>query len=458
MKYKLFAQIDMRNQAQNIVEFPSKMPKNRQKRGGNSPRVQSEPKKTRKLPKYVIEENGKWYVRRSFPGQRLPNGKLDRIQLKRRCEPQTADQAKYLAKALESLVHLRLSKSGETPTLAEYIDRYLDAKIGTVSTRTMGYLHDRGARLKETSLAQQKIIDIKAADIQRVYNKFRDTGSLSVLEKVHQLLSAVLEQAVKWEDLERNPCKAVLVPRVQAEEVQWFNKREAKTFLAECRKCDQNIIFEFALETGMRPSEYLALTWRDVDLDNRLITINKAIAFYLKGGGFEIKETKTKGSRRTVEVSGVLRDRLLRQRELIDGRIKDLRQRLRRPLLLSHLQRKGANYQKRKMTRVVARQTLADLEAYNLVFPSENGLPRSPNNLNRRDFKDLIEKTGLNPEDYAIYSLRHTMITLSLAAGANIKAVSEKAGTSPETLWKTYVHAVPSMRKEVTRILTDELY
>jgi site-specific recombinase XerD len=110
------------------------------------------------------------------------------------------------------------------------------------------------------------------------------------------------------------------------------------------------------------------------------------------------------------------------------------------------------------MTRVVARQTLADLEAYNLVFPSENGLPRSPNNLNRRDFKDLIEKTGLNPEDYAIYSLRHTMITLSLAAGANIKAVSEKAGTSPETLWKTYVHAVPSMRKEVTRILTDELY
>ena len=56
--------------------------------------------------------------------------------------------------------------------------------------------------------------------------------------------------------------------------------------------------------TGMRTGEVLALTWNDIDFDNRIININKTV--YAKdkaeNGRWYLGTTKTSGSQREVYI------------------------------------------------------------------------------------------------------------------------------------------------------------
>jgi integrase len=100
---------------------------------------------------------------------------------------------------------------------------------------------------------------------------------------------------------------------------------------------------------------------------------------------------------------------------------------------------------------------LANYDRYDLVFAASNGLPRSLNNLNRREFQAIMGELKL--EGYSVYSLRHSCVTLSLAAGVNPKAIAEKVGHSGiDVLLSTYAHVLNSMRKETTEKLAATLY
>jgi len=117
------------------------------------------------------------------------------------------------------------------------------------------------------------------------------------------------------------------------------------------------------------------------------------------------------------------------------------------------------NFERRKRSRRYVRSVLKAVREHDLVFPSADGTPISVKNLNRRAFKRACALAGLNASDFSLYSLRHTGITLSLAAGANIKAVSRKAGHSNvKTTLEIYSHVIPSVAREATDKLAAMLY
>ena len=55
-------------------------------------------------------------------------------------------------------------------------------------------------------------------------------------------------------------------------------------------------LFVLALETGMRIGELMALTWNDVDFENRLIYVKYTLCYFSKDGKykFELHKPKTK--------------------------------------------------------------------------------------------------------------------------------------------------------------------
>ncbi|MDQ3088819.1 MAG: site-specific integrase, partial [Acidobacteriota bacterium] len=165
----------------------------------------------------------------------------------------------------------------------------------------------------------------------------------------------------------------------------------------------------------MRPEEYLGLQWKDIDFENKILAVRRALVVK-KGGGFIFTEPKTKKSRRSIPISNSLIDALkAHRRSQLEERMK-----------------LGASYQ-----------------TFDLVFASEIGTPLLHGNLLRRHFKPIRDKAGL--PSIRLYDLRHTTATLLLSAGENPKIVSERLGHASIVLTlDTYSHVLPTMQKDAT--------
>lgn len=106
--------------------------------------------------------------------------------------------------------------------------------------------------------------------------------------------------------LAEDPCAAVDLPRVKHREMDALSVEECRRFLSVAEKSERYALFALALTTGMRPSEYLALKWTDIDFARGTASVSRTIQ--ISGSTWTFDDTKRKRSRRIVKLqSFVLR-------------------------------------------------------------------------------------------------------------------------------------------------------
>src|SRR5205085_12332535 len=110
---------------------------------------------------------------------------------------------------------------------------------------------------------------------------------------------------VRWNMLARNPCEAVELPRQSRREMLAFSPEDAGRFLKAAAEDVHGTLFAFALATEMRPEEYLALKWSDVDLQTGVATVVRTL-IWRKGGEWYFGEPKTARSRRNVPLPATI--------------------------------------------------------------------------------------------------------------------------------------------------------
>ena len=72
-----------------------------------------------------------------------------------------------------------------------------------------------------------------------------------------------LRKAIVLDLIIKNPCEFVELPKHVRKETMSMGQEEASNFLKAAAKDKFGLVFELALITGMRPEEYLGLTWCD---------------------------------------------------------------------------------------------------------------------------------------------------------------------------------------------------
>lgn len=207
------------------------------------------------------------------------------------------------------------------------------------------------------------------------------------------VLRTALADAVRSGELVRNPASLARPPKADSYHVEPMTPDQARAILAAVAGTDIEAPVSLALWTGLRQGEVLALRWEDVDLAARRLTVRSTLQ--RRDRAWFIEETKTEKSKRTVPLPAPAVDVLATHRE---------RQRER---------------------RLAARRwaiTFGDL-----VFTDAAGNPVMGTTLTHQ-FRDTLQGAGLRSVRF--HDLRHGAATLMLAAGIDLKVVSELLGHS----------------------------
>jgi integrase len=232
----------------------------------------------------------------------------------------------------------------------------------------------------------------------------------ATVQKAYQTLSKILRGAVDAGLIAQSPCRNVALPRVEREEMRFLTPPEVAA-LAEAIDPRYRALVFFDAYCGLRLGELAGLRRGRVDLLHR-----------------EVRVTEI-----AVEVKG----------NLIFGPPKT-----------------RAGHRKVPVPRFVADEMAAHLDAYGqpnpdaLVFVGADGGALRANGWRARHWRPAIRAAGVEP--LRPHDLRHTAVSLWVAAGASPKQIATWAGhTSVSVVLDRYGHLFPGHEDTVLARLED---
>lgn len=285
----------------------------------------------------------------------------------------------------------------EGMTLREFGEMYISSRT-TLAPNSIFTYRNRLASM--TDLLDKPMVDITYADVSRMINGMRNAATSSIKGRV-SLLKTLFREAVRYHVVTASPISDFAYKpredRAGKPKLRTLSQHEVQTLLRYAHDHNREawIVLCFAVYTGARIGEILALTCSDIDIDKRSIIINKQLAVTdpsnhkVRG----IARVKSKYSNRTVPIPPALVTAL---HEYLDERVL---------------------YVHRRLTHY-----------------------RTSHNINC-----LINRCV---PGHSVHDLRHTYATRLLAEGIDIKTVASLLGDTIQTVELIYVHYTDEMREK----------
>lgn len=280
-------------------------------------------------------------------------------------------------------------------------------------------------------LGHIKVKDINVKILEDFYNYLKncDKGknkagySTRTIKHHYVLVTEILNSAVKWGYLHKNPNQDVMPIKIHKKEIQCYNPEDVEKLvkLLPNEPLKYQALILLALDSGCRRGELTGLTWEDIDFNNSTININKTTQYVSGYGAFE-KETKSENSNRVVYIANTTLKVLKRYKAQQD----------KQKLLL------GSKW--KNSIRVFTTDYGADMH------------PDTPSKI----LEKIIKKYDL--KKISFHGLRHTSISLQITSGIQSQIISKRAGHSSVSIThSTYSHFFDSSFKEVAEKMEDYL-
>lgn len=200
----------------------------------------------------------------------------------------------------------------------------------------------------------------------------------------------------------------------------------------------------------MRTGKVFALTWDDIDLDNRIIKISKTV--YAKDkeekGRWYLCTTKTIGSQRDVYICDTLYNILLDYKNTQDNYKKQYGKNYKKYILVDVKNKYG----KLVEYRIVESNSIHN--KVDMVFTRKDGT-YSGTDIVKYPFKVIHHELGIKCR---FYDLRGSFATISLRNGCEIKDIAEVLGHRRiETTEKYYITSIEVDKNEVIKLFENSI-
>jgi integrase len=139
-------------------------------------------------------------------------------------------------------------------------------------------------------IGPRKINTIKTYDIRGIIAKMNEKGlSTWTMKHVRKVLSIGFNQALEDKIIPESPVKKIEIPTKQQKPKKTLSSQELSLIFKEMANSRWIWSIKFMLVTGLRRGELLALTWKDIDWNNKRINIDKQFS---KSGMGQTKSAK----------------------------------------------------------------------------------------------------------------------------------------------------------------------
>jgi integrase len=268
------------------------------------------------------------------------------------------------------------------------------------------------------AIGEIPVSDLTAHHLDTLYASLSSDGlSPSTVKGVHRVISAALNQAVKWGWIDKNPAQRATTPEQSAPKLEVPSPDQARALIEACRERDELLgafVFLSAV-TGCRRGEITALRWMAFQGSHLVI---KDSAFEV-AGRVGVKSTK----------SG--KERLVHLDEPIILWLETWRQRC----------------------DEIASEFGVTLEEDGFIFSSRpDGSRMVTMGRMSGGFRRIADSLGM--PQFHLHSLRHFVATELLAAGLSAKDTAEMLGhADPSLTLRVYAHATKSRQIEAARTM-----
>lgn len=300
--------------------------------------------------------------------------------------------------------------------LSELLDNLFAVKQSwrESTRRSMGYVLNV---IKESKLYRMQINKIKSLDCKTYLVGLHDQGySYGSITTIHTILKMAFELACEDDVLAKNPCNFKLKSVVNDDtpKVMALSSEQEDELLNFLRKDSQGQkrydIVVVLLGTGMRISEFGALTIKDIDFNRNVIHVRKQIVRLV--GKIAITDTKSKHGDREIPMTKSVRRSI---RNLMNAR------------------------------RFIKADVMIDGYA-GFLCVTRTGRPQTASeyaDIIRPLIKRYNEKAKNKIPRCTPHVFRHTFCTKSIAAGMDVKTVQYLMGHSDaSTTLNVYTDAV----------------
>ena len=299
----------------------------------------------------------------------------------------------------------------------EWVDVILKPKVKPLSyERKISTLNNQVYK----HIGDIPISKLTHSQIQKMVNDLTEKGlSYSTVKKAYEAVSACLRYYRITTSTSFNTCEGITLPEMKRKsesDINFFTEEERKRILKEATRKHQNgkyvyrlgWVFILLLYSGLRVGELCALTWNDIDFDNRIISVSK--------NAVEITEMDERGNRSSV-------------------------------LKTQNSTKTKSGIRAVPMTQK-AFESLSELQKitgeYEYIVTSSKGVRIRPTRLNKT-FHQILKAAGLGC--VGVHTLRHTFATMLFNNGCEVKIVSELLGHSNTKITEnTYIHLIQQQK------------
>ena len=259
-----------------------------------------------------------------------------------------------------------------------------------VNRHILPYFDRSGVKLvKVTRKMLQDFLDEKSQN-----GRLDGKGGLSPksVREIKNLVHQVLNEAVRDELIDTNPCTLIVLPPSQPPAAKFYTVEQLNALLTAARDEPLYPLIRTAIVYGLRRSELLGLKWDSIDFDNNALHIRHTVVKVTEV--VEKDKTKSKSSRRSFPLLPEMREMFLAIKE---------EQKQNRKLF-------GKGYVKT-----------------DYVFCWPDGRPFSPDYVSQR-FAEILKKYGF--PHIRFHELRHSCASVLINQGYSLKDVQEWMGHS----------------------------